>query len=243
MGKREYFPAFFSYKRTLKGLSDEQMGRVFRAALEYAETGEEPDLDPLEMMGFAFMKEDIDRANTSYTELCETRKANGSKGGRPTPEKPNGFEKNQMVSEKPNGFCEDEKNQMVISETKKTYREGKGERKANANEKSNVPTAQCARKKIPPDVEEVRAYIREHGYHVDAEKFMDYHERQGWKLSNGIPMKDWQATIRTWEARNREKSPPKQDPMQSSFDTDEYMVTALLRTYGPKQEETEEDNG
>ena len=81
MGKREYFPAYFSYRRTLKLLSDTQLGRVFMAALIYAEEGIEPDLEPLEMMGFGFIKEDIDRANENYEELCEKRKASGSKGG------------------------------------------------------------------------------------------------------------------------------------------------------------------
>ena len=30
---------------------------------------------------------------------------------------------------------------------------------------------------------------------------MDYYAAQGWKLSNGNPMKDWRAAVRNWAHR------------------------------------------
>ena len=210
MGKREYFPAFFSYKRTLKRLTDEEFGRVFRAALEYAENGTEPDLTDKEMFGFDFIKEDIDRANDKYENLCEVRKANGSKGGRPQSEKPNGFSEtnsfaeNQMVSEKPN-------------ETKKTYSEGKGEGKGKGEGEENsivvaeaAPTAQKKRF-VPPTEDDVKAYCESQGLDVDPVSFVAFYESKGWMVGKNH-MKDWQAACRTWARSQRGFGTPRAAP-------------------------------
>ena len=54
----------------------------------------------------------------------------------------------------------------------------------------------------PPTLEEVKAYCIERNNNIDAEYFMDFQEARGWVLSNGKKMKDWKATIRTWERNN-----------------------------------------
>ena len=54
----------------------------------------------------------------------------------------------------------------------------------------------------PPTVEEVEEYCIERNNNIDAEYFVDYQESRGWVLSNGKKMKDWKATIRTWERNN-----------------------------------------
>lgn len=55
----------------------------------------------------------------------------------------------------------------------------------------------------PPSKEEVEAYITEKGYHVDAERFIDYYTANGWMVGKNH-MKDWKATIRNWERRESE---------------------------------------
>lgn len=207
MGKREYFPAYFSYQRTLKWLSDEQLGRVFRAALEYAETGKEPDLEQIEMMGFAFMKEDIDRANEHYEQVCEVRKTSGQKGGRPKSQKPNGLSED---NEKPNGF---EENQMVFQETKKTQSESnsesnsESESESKSNQKESIKKKPTPTKKTespslpPPTVDEVRAYCNERGItNVNPQHFVDYYSAMlpPWTKLNGEPVKNWKLTVVTW---------------------------------------------
>lgn len=49
-----------------------------------------------------------------------------------------------------------------------------------------------------PTLEEVREYCRERNNFVDPEKWFDYYTANGWKVGKN-PMKDWRATIRTWE--------------------------------------------
>ena len=47
-------------------------------------------------------------------------------------------------------------------------------------------------------------YCLERKNKIDAEKFIDYYESNGWKVGRNS-MKDWKAAIRTWEQRNKEK--------------------------------------
>lgn len=68
---------------------------------------------------------------------------------------------------------------------------------------------------MPPTIEEVDAYCRERNNGIDPQRFIDYHEQQGWKLSNGNKMKDWKATIRTWESRNKPANTPPQRPKRT----------------------------
>jgi len=55
----------------------------------------------------------------------------------------------------------------------------------------------------PPSLEEVKEYLNERGSTISAEYFIDFYESNGWKVGKN-KMKDWKATIRSWE--NREKS-------------------------------------
>lgn len=65
-----------------------------------------------------------------------------------------------------------------------------------------------------PTVDEVAEYCLERGNGIDAQHFVDYYARQGWKLSNGITVKDWKACVRTWETRNGKKQEP---PKRKSY--------------------------
>lgn len=56
---------------------------------------------------------------------------------------------------------------------------------------------------IKPTLEEIKQYCLERNNNIDAENFIDYYNSNGWKVGKN-PMKDWKATIRTWERRNKE---------------------------------------
>ena len=56
---------------------------------------------------------------------------------------------------------------------------------------------------VPPTTEEVTAYCNERQNKVDAERFVNYYEAQGWLLSNGRKMADWKAAVRRWEQRDK----------------------------------------
>ena len=52
----------------------------------------------------------------------------------------------------------------------------------------------------PPTVDEVKAYILEKNYTVDAESFCDFYESKGWFVGKN-KMKSWKAAVRTWQRR------------------------------------------
>ena len=53
-----------------------------------------------------------------------------------------------------------------------------------------------------PTVEEVCAYCRERGNGIDPAYFVDYYDSKGWMIGKS-KMKDWKATVRNWERRER----------------------------------------
>ena len=52
-----------------------------------------------------------------------------------------------------------------------------------------------------PTLEEVKEYCKERNNDIDAETFIDFYESKGWKIGKES-MKDWKASIRTWEKKN-----------------------------------------
>ena len=73
---------------------------------------------------------------------------------------------------------------------------------------------------VKPTIEEVEAYCKERNNNVDAQRWYDFYESKGWKVGKN-PMKDWKASIRTWERGENEKRNAK---CESTFDYDKYTT-------------------
>ncbi len=54
-----------------------------------------------------------------------------------------------------------------------------------------------------PTIEEVTAYCQERHNSVDPKTWIDYYTANGWKVGSNS-MKDWRASVRTWEKRERD---------------------------------------
>jgi hypothetical protein len=54
----------------------------------------------------------------------------------------------------------------------------------------------------PPSLSEVKGYIQEQGYDIDAENFHDFYASKGWMVGPN-KMKDWKAAVRTWAKRDK----------------------------------------
>lgn len=53
---------------------------------------------------------------------------------------------------------------------------------------------------MPPFVEEVQEYLEKIDYTViEAQHFIDFYQTRGWKISKGVPMKDWKSALRNWK--------------------------------------------
>jgi predicted phage replisome organizer len=70
-----------------------------------------------------------------------------------------------------------------------------------------------------PTLEEVQAYCQERNNGVDAQKWYNHYEAVGWKVGKN-PMKDWKASVRTWERSNTNgNNKPNNKP---AFDYDQF---------------------
>lgn len=58
---------------------------------------------------------------------------------------------------------------------------------------------------VPPTLEQVRDYCRERANGVDPQKFIDHYTANGWRVGKNA-MKDWQASVRTWERNEQERA-------------------------------------
>lgn len=77
----------------------------------------------------------------------------------------------------------------------------------------------------PPTVDEVKAYCQERGNNIDAQYFVDYYAKIGWVCGRSkTKMKDWKASVRTWERNNKTAAP-------KTLGYDEWM-DGERRTYG-----------
>lgn len=52
-----------------------------------------------------------------------------------------------------------------------------------------------------PTLEDLTNYCNERNNNVNPQQFLDYYESNGWKVGRNS-MKDWKATVRTWERNN-----------------------------------------
>lgn len=184
MAGMNYVCLYISYLESLVPFSDEEIGRLVRAMLTYAATGEAPQFDGNERFVWPTLKAQIDRDEVAYRERCEKNRVNGAKGGRPP--------KNQTVFTETKGFLEKPKK----AKEKEKEKEKKKEKESIMAGKPPI------RQFIPPTVDEVRTYCTEKGYSIDPEKFVDYYTSNGWKVGKN-PMKDWKAAVRNWARKEQ----------------------------------------
>ena len=96
------FVIYHNYRDTLEDLTDEQVGKLFRAIFDYEIDKKEPNFNGELKIAFRFIKKDLDLNSDKYESICERNRMNGLKGGRPkNPKNPNGFSKTQENPEKP----------------------------------------------------------------------------------------------------------------------------------------------
>ena len=173
MADMTYIKLFVDYLDAIEPLGDAERGRLFTSLLEYARTGEAPQLGGNERFLFPMMRAQIDRDNVAMTGLSEAR----SKAGKI------GAEAKQANA----GFAKQNK-QMPNLPSKSSYDKDKDE------------SITRARRFTPPTLDDVLAYVRERGSDVDPQRFLDFYASKGWMVGKN-PMKDWKAAVRTWEKR------------------------------------------
>lgn len=90
---------------------------------------------------------------------------------------------NQPISKQGNKGTKDKENSL---------------KRVKESEKGETPMAAF----VPPTLEEVRAYIAEKGYRVDADQWWNFYSSKGWMIGKN-KMAKWKAAVATWNNRDR----------------------------------------
>jgi len=166
-----YIKLFVDYLDAIEPLGDAERGRLFTALLEYARTGEAPQLGGNERFIFPMMKAQLDRDAAASAELSEKRSAAASKS-----------KQTKQVQAIATHVCNS------------TQDKEKEKDKDKEEDKKNKRT-----RFVPPTIEEVEAYVMERGSSVDPRKFWEYFNAGEWKDAKGNPVRNWKQKLLTWE--------------------------------------------
>lgn len=79
----------------------------------------------------------------------------------------------------------------------------KNKNRLDIEEEKDKSIKSTASRFAPPSIDDVKAYCKERGNTVDAQRFIDYYTSNGWKVGKN-PMKDWRAAVRTWERKDNQ---------------------------------------
>lgn len=111
------------------------------------------------------------------------------------------YEKNQTLKENSNGKTNVITNDNTNRLTTKADKIREDKIILDKIKKENIIKEKKFKK---PTIEEIKNYCEERNNNISAEKFYDFYESKGWKVGNQ-PMKDWQASVRTWERKDNKK--------------------------------------
>lgn len=193
----EYIPFYYSYRKKLEKLSDQEVGRLVRALLEYGETGETEELTGRESIAFDFIADDINRAKAAYDERCAKNQRNIEK---------------RYARQDGTTVYDGIRTNTTVYETYQTKDKTKTKTKDKTKDVSLPPNGVSdtrAARFTPPSADDVSAYVKAHGYHVNAERFVAFYEQKGWMVGKNH-MKDWKAAVRSWETRWKDERRPQE---------------------------------
>lgn len=78
-----------------------------------------------------------------------------------------------------------------------------------AKKKSEIKSRNKSGKFKRPNLLDVTAYCLERKNGINPQEFLDHYDACGWRYGTGTgkPIQDWQAAVRTWEARRKNQTP------------------------------------
>ncbi len=205
---KSYFKLHYDFLDIVEPLTMEERGRLVSAVVEYLRTGRVPTelLTGNERFLFPALRKQADRDSAAYDAQVRRNQANGKKGGRPSAEENNpvGFSETQN---NPVGFFETEKTQEKEKENEEEYEKEKEEEKEHEKDVSGCIPA--------PAQEDVLDYCRKKGLSANGAAFWNYYQANGW-TAGGRPIRDWQAKLREWEARDGDQNAARSRPPRAS---------------------------
>lgn len=137
--KKEYVKLWLSYRSYFEAYSAAEVGRLVLAAMDYRESGAEPEFSGSERFIWPAIRRDIDESVAAQKAISASRSEAGKQGGRPESEKANASPESN----------EKQKKQMLSDESKKSY----GQRK-RTKEKEKDKDMDSILSPLPPTLRE-----------------------------------------------------------------------------------------
>ena len=108
-----------------------------------------------------------------------------------------------VITDDNNVITDDNKDKSVITENNIVKYSIVNNSKVN----NRISTKEREKPKrfFPPSLEEVKNYILEKNYEVDAEAFVAFYSSKDWFIGKN-KMRDWRAALVTWEKRGKEQT-------------------------------------
>ena len=133
-----------------------------------------------------------------------------------------------VESEIPNEYLLPETQSLIGSESAsaervRKYRERKNKQiESPKEEQKELPKPKKKAKRfVKPTIEEIKEYCKERKNTVNAEQFYDHYESNGWLVGGKTKMKDWKASVRTWERNNFNN---KQEKPKTQFELEQEQI-------------------
>ena len=185
---RNYAALPYDYLEEMDALNDAEFGRLTRALLVYSMTGEQIALCGNERFFVKRMMAQEDRFKASYDDIATTRSEAGKAGAAAR------WQNGKRI------FANGKNSKAISANGKNGYTETNTDTLPSNDGKSDTRAARFT----PPSVDDVSAYVKAQGYHVNAERFVAFYEQKGWMVGKNH-MKDWKAAVRSWETRWKEE--------------------------------------
>ena len=240
---RANFILFDDQKEYVDLMTDQQAGQLIKAIYAHNRGETVTFSDPLVQMAFLMFWKSIEQSRAKRDKLRE----NANKGGRPksNPEpennqdetKPKPNQNQNKTKDKPNDNQNDSKQNHNLDlslgfglnlgvESLNSPQSPKGDLPPTGGEQPAKKPKGKKSKFTPPSPQEVQDYCDKRNNGISGERFCDYYSAQGWLLSNGQPMQDWQSAVRNWEYNN-ENNPSR--PSASHVPRQGYLTEAERR--------------
>ena len=225
---KKSFVMYESWGAAINKMSNEQAGQLLKAIYALQDNEDAEPEDPSVSFVFEIIKDKLCEDATEWEKTKQRRSESGKKGmEKRWNEDESSITKDNSVKE---SITNDNtvikpitKDNSVKENITPITVSGTVSVSDTVSVSEYVPPTEVkkreARKRFsPPSVAEVTTYCRERGSTVDPEAFVDFYAAKGWKVGNA-PMKDWRASVRTWEKRDSRAA-----PKHGSFDANDYLL-------------------
>ena len=210
---RDSFVFYKSWYEAIRGQSDETRLEVYDAIMLKAFINEDAHVSPVAQMALNFISPHIERDKEKYMSICERRKEYGRRGGQ---SKSNDSQQKEAkatkskhkvakVADNDNDNDNEYVNDNDLPDTEVSM---------SKNKKNDKDISLSKKTFKKPSLEEVISYVKEKGYHFDAQSFYEYYEADDWHYNhNGCrqKIKNWKRCCVTWENNWRQSHSQKNE--------------------------------